>query len=356
MPSQICHTLAGRMALEQSAVQTETPFFLSGGLIPAAFNLGCQGPDIFSHNRRTRPFALAYSRLLHRKNYGRFCGSLALLIRENPSPVSISWFYGFVTHQAVDRSMHPYIVNRSFVSGSTGIPGVTPAQFHAFFERILDVCLLRELGGVSISNFDTGNPFSLSPEEISPISDVIARALAITYPPDGKDDSMFVIEESRMRTINAFSDAMYFYRMTNPISTDMNRASRDSTVCDFADCGMGGVALLFPQDIDPLVDWLNTGRTAWRHPASGELFTSSASDLFHEAVQDASRIIALVPAVLDGSCDPDELERAAGNDCLSVSGPDGRIAPVLFSDPFDLGKYLKIEAEKRKKWLSSVLC
>lgn len=343
MPSQIIHTLAGIDALT-----------LSGITIPAsclsAFNLGVQGPDIFSHNRRTKPFALAYSRLLHRHDYGRFCFSIARILLEKPSPLLASWFYGFVTHQAIDRVFHPYIINRSFVSASTGIAGVSPAHFHAFFERILDVRFLEDVKFQQLHSFDTGEPFFLSVPDIGIISESIAFALCETFPLETEADS-----EILARVENAFHDAIYFYEITNPVVTDMNGVSGCLGIQRFIELGVGGASLLYPEDAYPEIDWLNGTHTPWSHPVSGELSFSSVQDLYSEALSCAVSAITLVSSILSGRNSPELLEIEIGNDCLSVSGSDGKIGVVTHYEPINLAPLLLDQAGKRKAWLSRAI-
>ncbi len=347
MPSQITHVLAGRAALRESG-----PLFGLPGKAPVlqAFNLGCQGPDIFSHNRRTKPLGLMYSRLLHRQDFGRFCATAAGIFIEDPEPHLFSWLYGFITHQAVDRIFHPYIVNRSYVSQSTGIPGVSPALFHAFLERIIDVTLLSILEGIPVSCFNTGTLFLLDDEEIRTLSDGIAVSLAHTYPENEDTDDMRVL-----RVQNAFTDSMYFYELTNPVMTAYSSSVARSMIGSYEDLGAGGVALMYPEKPDPEVDWLNLAHESWEHPITGKRTTLSVPDMFSQAVEIAARTVECASRVLSGDISPSELERLIGNGCLSVSGDDGKIAQVRFAKPFDLSRALLAECDKRREWIHGTL-
>ena len=351
MPSQICHALVARMALDASGVEYSS-------LVTPAFNLGCQGPDIFSHNRRTKPFAIAYSRMLHRGGYGRFCGNLSRLIRNSPqagNPDVVSWFLGFVTHQEADRVLHPYIINRSHYSCTIGVPDVSPALIHAFFERILDVCLLSAIERRAVSSFDTGDPFFLGEASCRPIAEIIAKALAETY------DETPLEDELETRVMNAFSDAIFFYAITNPARTALARRAGRDEIAAYDERGASAVALLYPASVEGS-DWLNEARLPWKDPVDGRARTESAVDLFYKAVERASRIVGLAYRAIklsegthnsgELSRASDELARVIGDSCLSIAGPDGRIAPVVASEPFDLVSALKREVAFRDAWLA----
>jgi len=343
MPSHIIHVLAGRAALSK----TEK---LSFALDDNAFTLGCQGPDIFSHNRRTKPFALSFARLLHRHDYAFFCANFAKILLAEPSPLAKSWFLGFVTHQHVDRIFHPYIVFRSFITGSTGIPEVSPTSFHVFLERILDALLLEYLEGMHVSSFDTGKGFSLTESEYTNLSGMIAAALLETYPAETNEAI-----DLEHRVANAFCDAIYFYEITNPVEVTMNKPARDVRLKLFHEFGVDGVALLYPESLPNGVDWLNLNRSVWQHPVSGKSCIHSVPDLFVHAVNEAMVEIRRTLQVLSGEILPGAFISIDGNSCLSVCGEDGKIGKVMFADPFDFAPVLLDQAEKRRHWISTAL-
>ena len=75
MPSQILHTLFGEDVIAEIYRSIGSRFGLVAdkarekilGSYRAAFTLGCQGPDLFYHNQRSRPVGLEYGTLLHRR-------------------------------------------------------------------------------------------------------------------------------------------------------------------------------------------------------------------------------------------------------------------------------------------------
>jgi hypothetical protein len=347
MPSQIIHLLAARAAFQRSEYQP----IPTDRLVTSAFNLGCQGPDIFSHNRRTRPFALAYARLLHRHDYGRFCAAAASVASLSGDPLFLSWLCGFVTHQAVDRTLHPYIVNRSFVPGESGVPGVSPALFHAFLERVLDVKLLEHAGFGPISSFGIIDSFRLDDAAIASLASRIAPVLLEIYPSRDEVDT-----EAELRVKNAFIDTIFFYGLTDPVHTAFARVSGSCDMRDYMELGSSGVALLYPETADSGVDWLNLAKSSWLHPVTGESSTESVPELFERAVTAAARAVSLLARFLAGNIGSADLEDGISNDCLSVRGPDGTIGSVRYYEPFDIARVLLDETEKRRRWFEEMVC
>jgi len=149
---------------------------------------------------------------------------------------------------------------------------------------------------------------------------------------------------------------MYFYRITNPLHTDMHCASADSDIPHFTARGAAGVALLYPCDIESGTDWLNLALKPWKHPGNGEKRRDSAVTLFRLAVARSIRVLSAAEAVLKGDRSSESLAEEIGDSCLSISGDDGHIAPVRVSEPFDLIRTLKVEVERRRVWLETPIC
>lgn len=351
------HVLAAKTSLVRTG-------FSFAQMHQGAFNLGCQGPDIFSHNRRTRPFALAYSRLLHRRDYGVFCAYFLKHthgLTSEEAHLCKSWFFGFVTHQVLDRILHPYIIYRSSgVCPSSGIQ-VNPARFHAFFERILDVLVFERLSGLTVSEFDTGDPFLLSEKEVEILSLHISKALLDTYTRETEEDTYLI-----KRVSNAFADSMFFYGLTNPCEISMLKRNAILIRNDpfdrirrFYSYGLDATALLYPEIPSTNIDWLNTHNTEWKHPVNGDVFYSSVPDLFDMSVIDASEVIEMLaylysqPSLDDSALQ--KFEDVIGNACLGVAGSDGKVGQVIWNDPFPLETELLHQMELRTDWLAHLI-
>ena len=126
MPSQVLHTLFGedivgeiyRRLGGRFGIVADKALEKINRTYPAVFALGCQGPDIFYHGQRTRPVAVEYGGLLHRRGYGVFTASLLKMGLPDPPPdeediragrrekgINALGVYslGFMTHAILDR-------------------------------------------------------------------------------------------------------------------------------------------------------------------------------------------------------------------------------------------------------------
>ncbi len=403
MAAQISHILAGEEALRLADPELasalgleEAPPPPSGAAKLAAdwFRLGCQGPDIFYHNQRTKPSGLHYGALAHRRNYGLLVeGALERLVQDEAEPLGpgcgaagaagrggaplspgLAYLLGFATHAALDRAVHPFIV---YFSGwaDRDAPGSERYRgCHPFLERLLDLALLAELRGVGPAGFDleallpldgraagaagaaaaaSGGAASAGAAPGSaaapscPAAEVtalLASGLAKAYPKAAGAD--FLIAR---RIENALSDARYFFRATNPARTAGARADYFAYLDDRA--GPRSIALVYPEALPPGLDVLNRARRPWRHPAGdGRASDEDYAALYLRGVEEGGRILSLVLSALREGPGPGRfhgLAAAIGNGGLSVTDEAGIPLPPRLSEPLPLPELMEAEFKLR---------
>lgn len=368
MASQITHILAGEEALRRAAPgAAEAALAAAGGY----FRLGCQGPDIFYHNQRTKPSGLHYGSLAHKREYGRVvAGALGALSgdsRRIDSPAG-AYLLGMATHAAVDRATHPFIV---YFAGwqSPSIPGSERFRScHPFLERLLDAALLRALRGQAPSDFDI--EALLAPPEPSDaaageaaaheaacaergIVALWAEGLKAAYPHAAGSD--FLLER---RIANALADGRYFYAITNPAVTALNR-KRDDWFAYLDDrAGYRSISLVYPDALPEGMDPMNLAGVRWLHPAGdGRSSTASYLELFEEAVGKAAEAVRSALAAFEEGAGSDGhpsgregLARAVGNGGLSITDLSGSAIAPRVADPLLLAELMGAEYRKRMAW------
>lgn len=349
MPSQILHILHGRAVCAALG-----PGYLFEDENYPYFCLGCQGPDIFYHNQRTRPSALEYGSLLHRRNYGDFSASLFFEALSTHTPSEdhakgMSFATGFILHAFLDRALHPYIISRTGVSNSkregtaSGVI-VSTARLHMFLERILDSAMLRRLEDRPVSTWPQKSLLAdPATQGSSTLKQFISKALKSVFPERAVKDRY--LDE---RISNTFVDASYFYAMTSPegvfaksgILERLSRLGRDK--------GLAATAYFHPDTMVDGVDYCNFNHSAWLNPCEpGQSRTESVEDLFHAAVHDSCR--ALEPFWRQGELVADTgLANAIGNGNLSLAGVDGKRCQPLNFSTLGLGEALEREYETRR--------
>ncbi len=348
MPSQIAHTLTGEAALAR-ADPAVARSILSGPLGPH-FRLGCQGPDIFYHNQRTRPLALHYGVLAHRRGFGRLVeGMLEAWVREDGDPGSpwAAFLLGFATHGALDRAAHPYIVHGS---GWTE-PGKPETErfrgCHAFLERILDTLLWERRMGAGISAFDAGALLCPPGEPPAEFPERITSALRRAYPSETAGDPRLPV-----RVANALADTRRFLLHTNPAQTssgDGRGTSQPEAARHLrGPHGPRIISVIYPEVFDRGIDWAAERGRTWVHPCRGE---PERRESFFELCEAAeSEAAGVLRFVLDGFRSrsvPPGLSDAAGNGTLNVGDPEGRPARPRFRDPLPLYEAMAEELRVR---------
>lgn len=321
MPSQLCHIFAGLDA--SSALPAG---WLHRFSLPA-FRLGCQGPDVFYHNRRTKPGAFLYGTRLHRRGWGSFVSRFrreALERGWGPEHPGMAYLAGLATHGFVDRRLHPFVVFHSGwkVPGQPHTEGLRHS--HAFFERILDALQWRQRTGYPVTDCDWQEDFPRPDDFPLDFWHAWAEALHEVFP------QLSARADVEPRLMNAVADTRGFLSYTSPRRLDYGvRAARQ-----------GALHFFHPIDL-PSWDFLNEGHGPWRDPVSGATQTDSFHDLFGLAVAESRAVLA---SLLDPVADWESL---LGNGSLNLPGSEGENQGPQFSQPWDFASLYDREVEAR---------
>lgn len=295
MPSQILHVLHGRAVLARFSSGMA---LLADRELEGFFCLGSQGPDIFYHNQRTRPLALEYGSLLHRRGYGSFTAAIAIGL-ESEGARGRAWLAGFLCHAVLDRALHPYIISRSGPGPGAGVEadGNSRARLHIFFERLLDVAMAEYLEeGRHV--WDQAALLSAPARAaLNWLPMPLAAALCSTFPARACND-----EKLELRMKNALSDSAGFFEATDPERLDSSPITRHllspEALPRDLDRQLSLAALIHPQSAAVreqmnVLDLLNLGHNEWLHPCEDcAAASSSVPELFEDAVAAAAEALA----------------------------------------------------------------
>jgi hypothetical protein len=321
MPSQIAHILHGIEAASSLPDGWFDRFSLG------AFRLGCQGPDLFYHGRRTKPGGFLYGTRLHRRGWGEF---LSRFRREawargwGPDHPGMAFLAGQATHGFLDRTAHPFVV---FFAGWK-IPGRSETNSlrhsHVFLERILDVRLWEVRRTAPLAECHWQEEFP-GPEDFPPdFWPAWAEALHEVFPRLSARADV----ETRLR--NAVSDTQGFLHATAPsLPSHAVRAAHQ-----------GALHLYHPVAL-PDWDFLNLGRQPWLDPVTGRERRQSFLELFDQAVVLAGQALA---TLTDQTVDWQTL---LGDGSLNLPGSEGENSAPEHSRPWDYETLLDREVRAR---------
>jgi hypothetical protein len=343
MPSQILHIVFGEDVIAGLCNRLPENALLNaalekiGGDYHGVFALGCQGPDIFYHSRRLRPVALEYGALLHRRDYGTFAATLLKTALGGDGNYALrAYALGFMTHAVLDRACHPYIIYRS------------GKEYHAFFERIIDVLMLEKLR--------SRNPVGMNSEEAlahfcenppAGLKELIALCLAAAFPERVKKDRSLAL-----RIDNALADSARFYRMTSPAK--VHSILQGASASGGSGFTYRSLNFVYPENLSRTTDFLNLNHNLWHYPyvprgGCQKDDNRSFLEIYAGALETA--VDAFVPCVMrymnTGVFPFDETTRAIGNDCLSIQDEDGKPCTPNLHELFPFDDVLKQQAKIR---------
>jgi hypothetical protein len=334
----------------------------------AWFILGCQGPDVFYHSQMTRPVALEYGTLLHRRGYGIFTAALLKMALPDPPPneedirmlrrekgISPLGAYalGFMTHAILDRLAHPYIVYKSVpvFPARAGVfsrdqPPALGKNTHAFFERIIDVLMLDHLRGRPAATWDQEALLAAACEApTAGPKELLARALIAAFPERAGGDTRL-----RERMENTFLDCTTFYRYTDPGKTSIcRRACGDAPPAWLREIPL---PYLYPENLPRHIDYLNLEGRTWFSPGpAGKPDSRSFPAIYADAVQAAADSLSVFIAqyLETGSFPIKEAAQTIGNGGLSIQDETGKPCAPVRTDPLPLDEVLRHQKKLREK-------
>jgi hypothetical protein len=348
MAAQISHILAGEEALFLARGEMR-PVAGAEGLWPGSryFDFGCQGPDIFYHNQRTKPSGLHYGALAHRRRFGSLvAGAAAALPRKDRSLESPAGAYvlGLATHAAIDRATHPFIICFAGWADPADPSTQRLRGCHPFLERVLDIGLLKNRRGLRPSEFGLTARMAALPKADESLVPLWAAGLRAAYPRATGADPLL-----EARVANAIADARGFYAVTDPAATGSGLVGRGRLAALDPAEGRYLISLVYPELPLEGLDAMNESHATWPHP-SGDGRSSSASylDLMDEGAEAAARASALVMDFWKGGLSAAALAEALGEGGLALSDEEGLALPPRISRPLPLREAMDAEYSARR--------
>lgn len=289
MPSGYLHQRCALAAGEAAGV---TPADLS------AFILGAQGPDplftlgMFPLSLKSKP--LPYGGMLHKRRTGAF---LATLMRraKDCGTAERAYAMGFLTHYALDSTVHPYVYAHSLnASGEYSSP------VHMTLEKRWDSIYYRADG-------HRGTPVAMPcAEETRAVWPAVARLWAAAFAETFGDEA-----PSESQILTALSDTARANRLTH------SPAGVKYALMWLVERLIGRPGLITSQITPrfvPKADLTNERRLPWRAPAQPDIPRDEGlSDLYGAAVRRAGSLLRAAADFYDGRIDCAALAEIIGN-------------------------------------------
>ena len=326
MPAHISHLLFAEDALREATADADVLLEQAGNL----FRLGAQGPDLFYHNQRTRPLALRYGSLIHRRGFGTLVAHMAhtvIAAAHRTGSVDVqqaAFLAGFATHADLDRRAHPYIICRAGWVRH-GEPATQRfRRCHPLLERLLDVVALRARRGRELADFEfLANVTCGERLPYAPLK-MLVKGMNDAFP------AATYRSRNRRRVENAYADSMRFYALTDhrdgrlrerALAVDRREGYRHRRSAVFHHAGAGA-------ELDPG----NLRRRPWPHPCDPSVVSDrSYLDLMAAAQQDVVPKLRRLLSLLGW---PGGAGRPAADAVPGAAGAGGRVAELaaLFGD------------------------
>ncbi len=270
MPNIYSHYFCGRDALP--LMQNETAALAIK--YPKAYNIGCQGPDIFFYFRFwpwTKSYGLPDAgRMIHNYNTGAFFEKCLDHIRglkdEAEKQKAMAYIFGFLCHYSLDTTVHPFIW---YFCGRR--------KYHTLLETHIDSALLL-YKGLSIEKLPAYTLLNVSEDEKRVADDLLCHALKSAHGYMLKKG--FAVEAiSNMRTaVKALHDPKgRKYKFASSLERILDKEAAFTLV-------------VYPPRPPEEYDFLNMQKRIWQPPWGGGESGESYIELLETASSKAAKL------------------------------------------------------------------
>lgn len=278
MPEAYTHIRTGRRALSAAGMQIPCP---------AAFALGCQGPDLLFAYLLPSPKLPALGNRMHAEHTGAF---LRALVRLAKGPAQTSYAMGFLCHYGTDTVLHPYV-------GALTAPGAVYGMEggHGYFEAALDSCLhAAETGSAAVPAAHSCPP--VPAHEMQAIARLLVQAIEEAYG-ERCAPVCFVRAYRHTRLVRVLFCSRFGVK--KGIFALAERAGLAKT-----GYLTGHVTPAKLADALPAV---------WAHTVTGEVFRKDVDTLLEEAEANCVRLVQVYREFTAGALPADQLHTAIGS-------------------------------------------
>jgi hypothetical protein len=262
------------------------------------FYLGAQGPDIFFYHRifpwYKKSKLKGIGDTIHSENINDFfvkgLDQIGSMPSSDKKTLIISYFFGFMTHYAVDIHTHPFIFYHSGHEGGYN---------HKYYEVFIDTCMAIE------SDFKfapTHKKIKINKLEKTIIADFLESLLNEVFAIKG-------VSENIKECISDMSLVLSLLYDKHHIKKPYLRK-----IDDFTHSNGKIKTAIFPMKLETSMDYLNKNHKKWFHPCKPHVASeASFEDLLEESVLFAKDLIEGANRYLKEATSQEALIKKIGN-------------------------------------------
>jgi hypothetical protein len=267
--------------------------------VPITYELlyiGAQGPDMFLYAKFSKKAKLSkrLGSITHDIDTGLLLTNLVKNVKTEFDQDKYSFLLGFLSHYALDVSIHPYIFYNTGLYNENNLATKQYRGLHKKFEFSIDAALIEEDNNIKANRFNFEHKYFPKYKVSKSIYDLVSKTILNTY----KYDNTGVIYKSGLQTFrfiarhiarDRFGIKKFFLRLI-----DLFGGKGDMFFSD----------LSLYQHLENY-DYLNISKKPWHHPVSNEKFNYSVFELVDNAKLHFQNIVQQVDLYLFNNKDID---------------------------------------------------
>ena len=285
MPGFFTHYIAGQKVYENLPASAREIIDKR----KSVFDLGLQGPDFFAYYGtplKSDASIHRMSMMLHERSVDEWMSLIYRYIAKQEDAdkeIIVPYFYGYLTHYAIDCAVNPYILYRSgFVTPNAPMP----ERFGIYRKRInnaIDEIILKKEKGITPADVKIDDLFWVTYDELLEVCRMFPVNIKTVY---GKDISREDVIKA-YQDMNARLKTRIKPGLLKPITAIYEKFSKEFTSGYFTKTVYAGH--------EENIDFMNENHTEWMTPWDTRYTsTESVEQLLEKGVSNAVDIVSTV--------------------------------------------------------------
>lgn len=241
-----------------------------------AYRLGSQGPDFFYYNVFNNHKLLSYKfgRLIHTKKINEFFYYGLKFAQNHPEyrNITLAYLMGFLTHHSLDSKTHPFIYYRTGTGSNDSKEKSRSSRLHKLYEVLLDTAMTQyEYSRQAVYE---------NPEKVFMVSSFTLKFLDSFYTYILK--KLYDLELPKNMVRDSLRTGVFFVNLFKDGSGFKKKLV--SKIEKYLDENKLVTRYFYPMYTNEY-EILNINEKSWKHPVTGEVFSTTYPQLFHDSVE-----------------------------------------------------------------------
>lgn len=248
--------------------------------------LGSQGPDPIYYTGGKEYRRIADD--IHRYRTRDFFKTMVNYVKENNNKTTFSFLLGFISHYVMDAYIHPYVYYKTGLYDKNDPTTKHLRGLHMKFERSIDCLLIKKELNIPSRKLNLTKKYCTLKEAPKEVNELMYHTLKQEYKIENGYSMYENSSKAMYKTLKYLVTDRFGIKKLLLRIVDLFNRDNDLILSDVS----------FFNHLEDY-DYHNDSHNIWRHPITGEEYTTSITEIFEQAKEYALNIFTKVNAYIN---------------------------------------------------------